>query len=98
MRVHVRAWREGYRGLIASDVIAARAARRRDEWSAHLARMGERDHVVVAEVEGAVVGFAAGGPSPDDYLDAATIAEVTGLCRHPERRALEIRYGLSNLC
>jgi GNAT superfamily N-acetyltransferase len=83
-RVHTRAWEAAYRGLIADDVIRARASRRREDWELHLATRKERQHVLVAEDEDRIVGFATGGPSPDPDLDPATTAEVSGLYVDPD--------------
>jgi GNAT superfamily N-acetyltransferase len=82
-RVHVDAWEKAYRGLIADELISARAAERDEQWRSRLAAKREREHVVVAELDGRIVGFAAGGPSPDIDLDPAMTAEVKGLYVDP---------------
>jgi ribosomal protein S18 acetylase RimI-like enzyme len=83
-RVHVRAWKEAYRGLIPDDVIVARAEQRQEEWGSRLEEQQEREHVVVAQLGEEIVGFAAGGPSPDDDLNPAATAEVSGLYVDPD--------------
>jgi GNAT superfamily N-acetyltransferase len=84
-RVHTAAWEEAYRGLIPARVISARAAQREWQWEIRLAKGAEREHVVVAEIGDELVGFASGGPTPDEDMDPEATAEVTGLYVGPGR-------------
>jgi GNAT superfamily N-acetyltransferase len=64
-RVHVDAWRETYPGLIPHFVLDALSyAERERQWSSAMAT-GE-SCLFVAEVDGEIVGFAAGGPNRED--------------------------------
>lgn len=60
-RVHVRAWRAGYRGIVAEKVLADLSeAERESLWNEILSRGGE-DFTLVAEAPDAtVVGFCSG--------------------------------------
>lgn len=61
--VHVQAWRTAYRGILPDaylDVLSVDA--RRDMWQATLVKNAPEEFIVVAEVDGRVVGFANGGP------------------------------------
>jgi ribosomal protein S18 acetylase RimI-like enzyme len=62
--VHLASWKETYRGLLSPEFFAAREESR---FQANWRRMlGEGLDVVVAEVDGRVVGFAQSGPSRDE--------------------------------
>ncbi len=78
-RVHVESWRGAYRGLLPDEVLAGLSVeRRRAQWEQFVGDPASR--VLVAEDEGAVVGFVYVGPSRDEpgaaelyaiYLDPA---------------------------
>jgi SAM-dependent methyltransferase/GNAT superfamily N-acetyltransferase len=63
--VNVRAWQVGYRGLLPdAELDTIDRTERLAAWSQRLADPGDGS-VVVAEVDGVVVGFSSCGPSPD---------------------------------
>jgi ribosomal protein S18 acetylase RimI-like enzyme len=65
-RVHVRAWRAAYRGHMPDAYLdGLRPEDRAAYWDRALRREDRPGVVLVAEAAGAVVGFAAAGPSPD---------------------------------
>jgi GNAT superfamily N-acetyltransferase len=65
-RVHVRAWQAAYRGQMPDAYLdGLRAEDRAAYWEGVLGREDLRGVVLVAEVAGEVVGFAAAGPSRD---------------------------------
>jgi GNAT superfamily N-acetyltransferase len=63
-RVHVESWRTTYSGIIPDDHLAQLSHERRAQmWRNNVAKRTRQECVYVAEDEnGAVVGFAAGGP------------------------------------
>ena len=66
-RVHVDAWRAAYRGHMPDAYLEGLSADQRAEgWRAGLSRVRDRAPVLVVELDGAVVGFAALGPAGDD--------------------------------
>jgi GNAT superfamily N-acetyltransferase len=66
--VHVRSWQVAYRGLVPQDFLdRLDPVRRGEHWERQLSAKGEQSgRVLVAEVDGHVVGFAAIGPSSDE--------------------------------
>ena len=63
-RVHVSAWRVGYRGIMPDDFLAALLASDRETlWRATFDGLTGDRVILVAEDEGIVVGFAGGGPA-----------------------------------
>lgn len=69
-RVHVDSWRTTYKGILPADFLAALSVERRAEmWrrAATLSGQGGRS-LTVAEADGRIVGFAAGGPNHDPDL------------------------------
>jgi ribosomal protein S18 acetylase RimI-like enzyme len=69
-RVHVDSWREAYASLLPASVLAALSyAERERQWSEWLAR-SDIDSFV-AESEGAILGFSAGGAKRDEGVDVA---------------------------
>lgn len=84
-RLHVRAWQVGYRALLEDELldgldVDAWITRRREHLDAPRADSFNR----VAEVDGAVVGWAAAGPSRDDDRTDRE-AELYALYVHPDR-------------
>jgi GNAT superfamily N-acetyltransferase len=67
-RVHVDGWRETYPGLLPGFVLDALSyAERERQWADALAAGGSC--LFVAEAQGHIVGFAAGGPNREDRAD-----------------------------
>jgi len=63
-RVHVRAWQESYRELLPAELLAGLSVeRRRQAWERELANPVKVPGILIAEVTGEVVGFAAAGPA-----------------------------------
>ena len=84
--VVVRSWRAAYRGLLPDDVLTGLSIPDRERfWSAVLTARQPRTRVVVAVVDGAVVGFAATGPPlvPADRADP-TLGDLYALYLAPD--------------
>ena len=65
--VQLRAWRAAYRELLPAWFLdGLRERSLTAEWAGNLARAGPEDAVLVAELDGAVVGFAVAGPARSD--------------------------------
>ncbi|SFS49020.1 GNAT family N-acetyltransferase [Paenibacillus sp. 453mf] len=64
-RVHVESWRTAYKGVIKDEVLAGLSVEQRMmSWESQLQPGHDQTAVYVAETEeGAIVGFASGGPS-----------------------------------
>jgi GNAT superfamily N-acetyltransferase len=69
--VHVRSWQAAYRGLVPEEFLdGLDPVQRAGHWERQLSAEGEQPELVlVAEVDGQVVGFAAIGPSRDEDGD-----------------------------
>lgn len=95
---HVRAWQVGYRGILPQDYLdAIDLDARVEQWRVWIAHGRFRlTHVVVAEVDDAVVGFAIHGPeggASDDppvagdassgTVGSGTVGELYSLNVHP---------------
>lgn len=79
-QVHVRSWQQAYRELLPSDFLDSLSAtlpRREAYWRDALTR-GEGD-VLVAELDGQVVGWIAVGPCRDQDRSGAEWGEVQAL-------------------
>ena len=80
-KIHVATWRVAYAGIVPEDFLASLSEEERiKSWQEQLA--DGRTVVLVAEKEGEVVGWAAGGASRDD--DARGEAEVYAIYILPE--------------
>ncbi|MGH2963943.1 MAG: GNAT family N-acetyltransferase [Solirubrobacterales bacterium] len=80
--VALRAWEEGFRGIVPAEIDAERAWNRDGVWTRLSARDRETHHAV-AELDGRVMGYLVFGPSRD--RDApARVGEVWALYVHPE--------------
>jgi len=77
---HAEAWRIGYKGLFAPDVLAREVASRRNSWSERMAVPGiEFTKLFVGVCDGGVRGFAHVGPA----ADGSGRGEVYGFYAHP---------------
>jgi len=66
-RVQVETWRTTYRGVVPDDYLAGLSAEERTpRWREHL---NSAEHILVAECNGAVVGFIDGGPIREAISD-----------------------------
>jgi ribosomal protein S18 acetylase RimI-like enzyme len=83
--VQVRAWREGYDGLLPAEVLEALDAEQFAEaWRASLnVPQDARNRVLVALERAAVRGFAVTGPASDPDLDPIGVGEVSELTVDP---------------
>jgi GNAT superfamily N-acetyltransferase len=82
--VHVRSWQVAYRGQLPNELLASLSVERRTGWwgEGWWSQDNARRELLVAENDGAIVGFAAVGPSRDD--DATdTIGEVYAIYADP---------------
>jgi GNAT superfamily N-acetyltransferase len=62
--VHVRAWQVGYRGMMPDSYLdGLSAAERAAMWERQIPRIPSNQVLLVAEREGAIVGFGGGGPA-----------------------------------
>jgi L-amino acid N-acyltransferase YncA len=78
--VHVGTWQAAYRGVLPAAFLDALGPERsRGAW----ARAVQRPGVLVAEQDGAVVGFVHTVPSRDDDADPAVVGEVTSIYVRP---------------
>lgn len=90
--IQVRAWREGYAGLLPAGALAEltspeAAAVWRERWAeAVSAPPSPRHRLLVAVDEGVIVGFAAHAPAGDPDQDAATTGELLTLLVDPARQ------------
>ncbi|HMO11331.1 MAG TPA: GNAT family N-acetyltransferase [Actinotalea sp.] len=83
---HVRAWQTAYRGLMPADYLAGLdVAQRADAWRAVIAEGPDGYGVLVAVLDGRVVGFAASGPARDQ--DAPDLGELYAINLHPDAYA-----------
>jgi GNAT superfamily N-acetyltransferase len=71
-RVHTRSWQVGYAHAFPAEALASISTERRRETMAQWIASGHpRSAVLVAETEGAVVGFASVGPARDNNSGSA---------------------------
>lgn len=83
--LHILSWQAAYRGQLPDAFLDGQSlARRTTEWETRLGVGGER--VLLLEDSGAVLGFAAFGPSRDPDADPAMIWELYNLHVLPDRR------------
>lgn len=64
-RIHVETWRAAYAHVFPADYLAGLSAEVRTRHWTHMLGEGIYD-VIVAELDGRVVGFASAGPTEDD--------------------------------
>jgi RimJ/RimL family protein N-acetyltransferase len=84
--VQIETWRKAYVGLIAQDYLDAMSEKEfADRWARNIAAPAiESRRNWVAELDGAVVGFLACGPSRDDEADRATVGEIYAVYVRPQ--------------
>lgn len=84
-RVHVRGWQVAYAHLLPAEFLNALSVDERYErWWRQLAELASDQHVLVAEGEDGVCGFASVGPSRDTDTAAGT-GELMALYLDPGR-------------
>jgi RimJ/RimL family protein N-acetyltransferase len=82
--VHVRSWQTAYRGELPDDYLDGLSIDEREtQWKERLARPEVGVEALVAEDDGAVIGFAGFGPTRDEDAEAGT-AEIYTLYLRPE--------------
>ena len=83
-RLQVLSWQAAYAGIIPPGHLAAMsAAERATRHRARLSEPGPRSVELVAERDGAVVGWAGCGPTRDDDRDAACTGEIQAMYADP---------------
>ena len=93
-RLHAETWRTSYRGLVPDDLLDHLAPTRWEQgWRRGFDSVDPTRTVLVAEIDGRIVGFASGGRSrsggPPDHP-----GEVYALYVHPERQGQRIGRAL----
>lgn len=79
-RVHVTAWSETYRGLLADDVIDSyTVARRRERWEQILTQDVPGAATFVAEADGQIIGFASTLPQRNPEMRPVAEGEIAAL-------------------
>lgn len=82
--VHVASWREAYRDVVSPEYLGSLSEEdSAATWLDAIGRAGGSRRVVVAEIEGDVVGFASWGPSRDEDADRTT-QEIYAIYLEPE--------------
>jgi GNAT superfamily N-acetyltransferase len=80
-RVHVRTWQGAYRHVFSAEALDGLSVERRvDGWRRMITERSPRSHVLVAEDEEGIRGFASGGPAEED----ASIGELYAIYVLPE--------------
>jgi GNAT superfamily N-acetyltransferase len=83
--VHLKSFRAGNGPHLSAEAVAARTPERNQaEWEGILAHLPGRTAVLVAEIDGRLVGVAGAGPARDRDLDPAATGELYALYVHPE--------------
>lgn len=78
--VHVRSWRATYAGTVSSEALAAIDVEQRATlWAHRLEKPPPGRSVLVAELDGVLVGFVLVGPTPDADHDPAGTSQVLSL-------------------
>ena len=88
-RVHVDCWRVAYRGQMPDEMLASVSVERRTEFWRRSLEEGE-DRVIVAEADGAVIGFVSVGPARDED----GVAELYAIYIEPERFGTGVGHAL----
>lgn len=96
--VHVRAWRETYRGIMPDKVLDDLSVEGgAQKWSAAVAGLSEKRQVLSVAVDdlGAIVGFAAGGPTREAELTTSGEVYAINLVMQATRKELGTRLMLA---
>jgi GNAT superfamily N-acetyltransferase len=84
-RVHVSSWRAAYRGLLPDRYLERLSAEERERtWRRRIEGTLVEETVLVAERDGAIVGFASAGPTRDRDADPRAVGEVYAVYLVPE--------------
>jgi len=83
-RVHVESWRAAYAGIVPDEFLAALSVERRAAQWRETVAPERQSYLVVAEDEGAVIGFAVAGPGRES--DATYTGELYAIYLQPERQ------------
>ena len=83
--IHVRSWQAAYAGRLPQDFLdGLEPTRRQPVWERSLAEMSwPRRGILVADVDGAVAGFADLRPTRDEDEDPGTVAELVSIYLAP---------------
>ena len=84
-RVHVSSWRAAYRGLLPDRFLDRLSVdERAPTWRRRIDGRHDAEAVLVAERDGAVVGFASAGPTRDRDADPRSVGEVYAVYLAPD--------------
>jgi ribosomal protein S18 acetylase RimI-like enzyme len=83
-RLHVGAWQAAYRGLLPDAFLDALSVERREAMWRRTVEANDAPSLV-AEKDGAIVGFLLGGPARDEDIREDTTGEIYALYVAPER-------------
>jgi GNAT superfamily N-acetyltransferase len=93
-RVHVAGWQAGYAGLLPPQYLAGLSLEQRAErWRAILADAQAASTTLVAELDGAITGFASVGPCRDDDAAPST-GELWGIYVDPAQWGAGVGHAL----
>ena len=98
-RLQVISWQSAYAGIIPAGHLAAMsAAERAARHRGRLAAPGPRAVDLLAERDGAAVGWASCGPTRDDDLDPATTGEIRAMYADPAAWSTGVGAALMSAC
>jgi GNAT superfamily N-acetyltransferase len=94
--IHVRGWQAAYRGQVPQAFLDGMDPGRRQRlWDQSLAETSwPRTGTLVAEIDGAVAGFANLAPTRDPDEDPATVAEIIAIYVSPDGWGAGVGKGL----